>query len=47
MNTVFAFAAPLISNEAEGERETESVPVLPVHDENDGLAVALSLMVSF
>ena len=47
VNNVFASSPPLISNGAAEERETESVPVVPVHDENDGLAVELSLMVSF
>ena len=47
VNNVFASSPPLISNGAAEERETESVPVVHVHDENDGLAVELSLMVSF
>ena len=44
---VFAFGAPLISKEAEEERETERVAVLPVHEVNDDCVDELSLIVSF
>ena len=47
MNNVFAFGAPLISKEAEEERETERVAVLPVHEVNDDCVDELSLIVSF
>ena len=43
MNNVFAFGAPLISNEAEEERETERVLG---HDVNDDFVVELSLIVN-
>ena len=47
VNNVFAFGAPLISNEADEERETERVAVLPVHDVNEDCVDELSLIVSF
>ena len=47
LNNVFASGAPLISNEAEEERETERVAVLPVHDVNEDCVDELSLIVSF
>ena len=47
LNKVFASAAPVISNEAEEERETERVAVLPVHDVNEDFVVGECWMVSF
>ena len=47
LKNVLAVAAPLISNEAEEERETCTVPVFPVHEVKEDLVVELSsLMVS-
>ena len=47
LNNVLASEAPLISNEAEEERETERVAVLPVHEMKEDLVIELSsVMVS-